>query len=203
MTDTVLLAQAAEGLVGYLKSQINFTISNKEDSPIMKAIALGMDLARNFSSSLPTGDSFMQEYATTAATDIYLPKLVRDNPYYMISVVTHEAQHVLQFQDTGVEFAWYYLVDNAARAQFEADAYASGTAVSTWLTGQPGSDYIPGILESLIVGYHLKAEDITYAEAALQSHITSLAAGVLTTRTARMSIGYLEQNFPQLKGTVA
>ena len=202
MTDTALLTQAAEGLVAHLKSEIGFTVSNKEDSPIMKAIALGMDLARNFSSSLPTGDSFMQEYATTAATDIYLPKLVRDNPYYMITVVTHEAQHVLQFQDTGVEFAWYYLVDNAARAQFEADAYASGAAVGAWLTGRPTEESISAILESLIVGYHLKAEDITYAEAALQSHIASISAGVLTTRTARMSIGYLEQNFPQLKGTV-
>ena len=202
MTDTALLTQASEGLVAHLKSQINFTISNKEDSPIMKAIALGMDLARNFSSSLPTGESFMRDYATTLATEICLPKLVRDNPYYMIEVVTHEAQHVLQFQDTGVEFAWYYLAENATRAQFEADAYASGTAVGSWLTGRPPEESIPSILEYLISGYHLKAEDTIYAEAALKSHIASMSAGVLTTRTARMSIGYLEQNFPQLKGTI-
>jgi len=203
MSNEALLAEASVALVEHLRTQIGFTIMNKEDSPIMKAVALGMDLARNFSQTVPTGDSFMRDYATTLGTVICLPASIRNDPRSLIQVVVHEAQHVLQFGDTGVEFAWFYLADPAARSQFEADAYAAGIAVDGWLTGEPVEQLIPTIIDIMISGYHIRAEDAVYAEAALKSLMTSISAGVVTTRSARMAIAFLEDKYPTLKGAVA
>jgi len=99
-----------------------------------------------------------------------------------------------------VEFAWFYLADAAARSQFEADAYAAGIAVRGWLTGEPVSELIPAIIEIMVRGYHIRAEDAVYAEGALKSLTTSISAGVVTTRSARMAIAFLEEKYPALKG---
>lgn len=196
------IATAAQALQAHLAAQFGLTVHDKETSTLMKAIAFGMDVGSAFSPGLPKGGDFMTRFATTVGKDVFLPQSIRDNPLSVLEVVTHEAQHVVQFNDTHVEFAWFYLTDASARAQFEADAYASGIAVRCWLTGQPHTDSIPWVLDSLVKSYHLKAEDRVYAEAALKSHMASLSSGLVMTRAARSAIGFLDKNYPDLKGSV-
>lgn len=196
------LAIAAQALQAHLTSRFGSTVEPKEDSTIMKAMSFGMDIGSNFSSGLPGGADFMTRFATTVAKTIYLPKSIRENPLSLCEVVTHEIEHVLQFEDTGVEFAWFYLTDATARAQFEADAYASGIAVRIWLTGAMPAESIPWVLDSLVKSYHLKVEDKVYAEAALKSHMASLSSGLYMTRSARTAIAFLDKNYPGLKGSV-
>lgn len=199
MTDLAIVAQA---LQAHLTAWFGSTVEPKEESALMKAVSFGMDLGSNFSSGLPAGSDFMTRYATTIAKTIYLPKSIRENPLSLCEVVTHESEHVLQFDDTNVEFAWFYLTDSTARAQFEADAYASGIAVRCWLTGATPTESIPWVLDSLVKGYHLKAEDKAYAETALKSHMASLSSGIVMTRSARTAIAFLDKNYPGLKGSL-
>jgi hypothetical protein len=199
MTD---LAIVAKKLQEHLSVEYGSTVENKEDSTLMKAVSFGMDIGSNFSSGLPGGADFMTRFATTLAKTIYLPKSIRENPLSLCEVVTHENEHVLQFIDTNVEFAWFYLTDSVARAQFEADAYASGIAVRSWLTGQAPTDSIPWVLDTLVQSYHLKPEDKPYAETALKSHMASIGAGLYMTRSARSAIDFLTKNYPDLKGAV-
>jgi hypothetical protein len=196
------LATAAQALQSHLAAQFGFTVHDKETSTLMKAVAFGMDVGSAFSSGLPKGDDFMTRFATTIGKEVFLPKSIRENPLSVLEVVTHEAQHVVQFNDTNIEFAWFYLTDASARAQFEADAYASGIAVRGWLTGAPHTDSIPWVLDSLVKSYHLKESDKVYAEAALKSHMASLSAGVITTRAAACALDFLNQKYPSLKGSV-
>ena len=196
------LDTASKALQAHLVITLGAAVLNKEDSSLMKAVALGFDVGSVFASGLPKGDDFMNRYATTLARDIYLPKLIRENPLSLCEVMTHECEHVLQFAATHVEFAWFYLTDQAARAQFEADAYASGIAVRCWLTGEKPESNIPWVLESLVRAYHLRPEDKTYAESALKSHVASLNSGIYMTRSARTAIDFLSKNYPDLKGAV-
>jgi len=196
------IAIAAKVLQDFLSSEFGFTVHDKETSTLMKAVAFGMDVGSAFSPGLPKGEDFMTRFATTIGKEVFLPKSIRDNPASLIEVVTHEAQHVIQFNDTHVEFAWFYLTDASARAQFEADAYASGLSLRCWLTGETPNESIPWVLDSLVKSYHLKAEDKVYAEAALKSHMASLSSGLVMTRAARSAIGFLDKNYPDLKGSV-
>ncbi len=196
------IATAAKALQAHLAVTLGAAVINKEESPLMKAVAFGFDVGSVFTSGVPKGDDFMSRYATTIARDIYLPKSIRENPLSLCEVMTHECEHVLQYASTNVEFAWFYLTDQAARAQFEADAYASGIAVRCWLTGEKPEGNIPWVLDSLVKAYHLRPEDKTYAEAALKSHVASINSGICMTRSARTAIEFLTKNYPDLKGAV-
>lgn len=197
------LTVAAQALQSHLCDEFGFTVQPKENSSLMKAIAFGMDLGAMFTPGIPKGADFMTRFATTVAKEVFLPESIRSNAVALIEVITHEAQHVIQFNDTNIEFAWFYLTDPAARAQFEADAYASGAAVRSWLTGKSPTEDIPWILNSLVNSYHLKEQDRVYAEASLKSHMASLASGLIMTRSARSAIAFLDKNYGHLKGSVA
>jgi len=196
------IATVAQELQAHLISTYGFAVHDKESSPVMQAVGFGMDIGSKFVTGLPTGSDFMTKYATTLATDVYLPASIRNNPLSLCEVVTHECQHTIQFTDTNVIFAWFYLTDGPARAQFEADAYASGIAVRCWLTGGNPPDDIPWVVQTLVAGYHLKPEDGVYAEAALKSHFASVASGIYMTRAGRTAIDFLESKYPELKGTI-
>lgn len=196
------LATVSQELQSHLSVEYGSTILPKEDSTYMKAVSVGLDLASNFSGGLPGGSDFMTRFATTLAKTIYLPKSIRDNPLSLCEVVTHESEHVLQFVDTNVEFAWFYLTDSVARAQFEADAYASGIAVRCWLTGESPWVNLSRLLDNLVQSYHLKSEDRVFAETSLKSHLESVESGIYLTRSARCAIEFLNSRYPELKGTV-
>lgn len=203
MTTTLHMDQVQD-LIEFLKKDIGFTVSPKEDSTLMKATATGMDIAGKFLNGIPASDIFMNRFATTLGQDVFLPKVIRDNPYSLIEVVPHEGQHAYRFQESKVTFAWLYLTKAADRAQEETDAYATGMCVRSWLTGIPPSDsMLQWILNTLVASYHLKPEDRSYAGTALMSHIQSIKDGIYMTHSARATVAFLGEKYPSLKGNIA
>jgi hypothetical protein len=144
----------------------------------------------------------MERFATTLMKNAYIPPSIRNNPVALMEVDTHEGEHGLQWDATNVEFAWFYLTDPVACAQFECDAYASGLAVRCWLTGQPPLENIPWVVDNLVSSYRMKPESKPYAVTALKSHFASVASGVYMTTSAQTAVKFLESRYPQIKGTV-
>jgi hypothetical protein len=176
----------------------------KEDSDLMKAVASGLDMAKFFGFNVPAHKNFMEDFATTIGSVSGLPKSIRDVPLHKIEVLAHESQHVLQYYESKIAFAWLYLTDSMDRAQYEVDAYATGLAVRTWLTGVPPRvEDVDGTLNTLVQGYHLRPDDVVYARPALLSHLESIKDGVRMTKSTRVSLEFLETRYPHLRGTVA
>jgi hypothetical protein len=197
------LKTVAEDFSVFMCSHFGATILPKEDAVEMKAIAWGMDLGRGFGATgLASGASFMSDYTTTLGTNIYMPKSHREDYADFIAILTHECQHVLQFKESGVEFAWLYLAEPEARARYEADAYAAGLALAKWMHGSLPADPISGIVAGLVRGYSLRQADAELAEDMLKSHFVSLKNDMIMSKSAREAIKFLDANYPELRGTL-
>jgi hypothetical protein len=199
MTD---LAVVAHELQEHLTAKTGTVFLPKESSKEMKLIATGMDLGGLFIDGIPAGKVFMEDFATTLMKDACIPLSIRNNPLALIEVSTHESEHGLQWDDTGVEFAWFYLTDPVACAQFETDGYASGISTRCWLTGQGPAESIPWVLDNLVKSYRLKLVSRPYAETALKSHFASVSSGIYMTRSGKIATDFLQEKYPWLKGTI-
>ena len=197
----MVLHEMVKGFSNHMLSKFGATLVPKEDSLEMKAIAIGMDLG-NFigMGGLASSESFMTRYTTTLGTNIYMPKAHREDLLLFLEILTHECQHVIQFKESGVEFAWLYLSEPEARVKYEADAYAAGMAVTQWLTGSVPLEMAEWVVKSLVEGYHLRREDAELAADLIKSHMVSLTNGMVMSRSAREAISYLEANYGDLKG---
>lgn len=197
MTD---LKAVAKVFGAYMEERFDCAVVAKESAPEMDAIATGFDLARFFGATgVAKGDDFKSRFTTTVGSRIYMPKPHRDDPLLFIEILTHECQHVLQFQESGLKFAWLYLAEAEARVKYEADAYAAGLAVERWLTGHTDNNKIEWVVESLVSSYHLRAEDASLAEKMLKSHYVSIKNGIVMSKAGREAISWLNANHPELK----
>lgn len=197
MTD---LKAVAKVFGAYMEERFDCAVVAKESAPEMDAIATGFDLARFFGATgIAKGGDFKSRFTTTVGSRIYMPKPHRDDPLLFIEILTHECQHVLQFQESGLKFAWLYLAEAEARVKYEADAYAAGLAVERWLTGHTDDNKIEWIVDSLVSSYHLRAEDANLAEKMLKSHYASIKNGIVMSKAGREAISWLEANHPELK----
>jgi len=191
----------AEAFGAYMTERFDCEVIHKENAPEMDAIALGFDLARFFGATgVAKGDAFKSHFTTTVGSRIYMPKSHRDNSLLFLEVLTHECQHVLQFRESGLKFAWLYLAEAEARVKYEADAYAAGLAIEQWLTGRINEVSLGWIVESLVSSYHLRAADADLAAKMLKSHYVSIKNGVVMSQSAREAISWLDANYPDLKG---
>ncbi len=114
----------------------------------------------------------------------------------LLSVVTHECEHVRQFWegeyrkgstvgatlDGGATFAWLYLVEPEARVRFEARAYRAGCEALHML-GLPMPS-IDALTDSLARGYALDAAHVQFGRELLESALLSVRDGVYTTGAA-------------------
>lgn len=201
MTD---LKKVADAFSAHMCGKFGASVHAKEDAFEMKAVAWGMDLGREFGvSGLASSADFMTNFTTTIGTNVYMPKSHRENPAVFIEVFTHECQHVTQFEESGIEFSWLYLAEAEARVRYEADAYAAGTAVIQWMTGEAVSlDSMSNIVKSLVESYHLRQADAELAEDMFRSHLASLKNGIVMSVAAREAIAFLNANFPEVRGTL-
>jgi hypothetical protein len=198
MTD---LKKVAEEFSEYMTKRFDCEVIPKEGAPEMDAVALGFDLARFFGATgVADGDDFKSRFSTTIGSRIYMPKSHREDPLRFIEILTHECQHVLQFQESGVKFAWLYLAKPEARVKYEADAYAAGLAVERWLLGDLDVATLDWIVGSLVSSYHLRASDADLAAKMLKSHFVSIKNGVVMSKAGREAISWLDKNYPELKG---
>jgi len=199
MTDIDTIAKAFSV---HMCAKFGATVREKENATEMQAIAWGMDLGKFVGvTGLASSAEFMTRYTTTLGTNIYMPKGHRENPLTFIEVLTHECQHVAQFKESGIEFAWLYLSEAEARVKYEVDAYAAGVAINQWLTGKIPTDTAEWIVSSLVSGYHLRQEDAELAEKLLKSHLVSLKNGVIMSKSGREALAFLDANYPKLRGT--
>lgn len=178
-------------------------VINKETSIEMRGVAMGMDLGKLFGATgLASGGDFMEHFTTTLGANIYMPAQTRANPLTFIETLTHECQHVIQFNESNIAFAWLYLKEPEARVKYEADAYAAGLAITEWLTGDLPTDAVEIVVAKLVAGYSLRAEDSALAADILKSHMASLKNGVVMSAAARVAIAYFESSEPSLHHTV-
>lgn len=197
MTDLKAIAKV---FGAYMEERFDCSVVAKESAPEMDAIATGFDLARFFGATgVAKGDAFKTHFTTTVGSRIYMPKSHREDPLLFIEILTHECQHVLQFQESGLKFAWLYLAEPEARVKYEADAYAAGLAVERWLTGHTDDNKIDWVVDSLVSSYHLRAEDAKLAEKMLKSHYVSIKNGIVMSKAGREAISWLDTNHPELK----
>lgn len=196
MTD---LAKVATAFSKHMRGKFGARVLPKEYSFEMQGIAMGMGIGKIFGASgLATPSDFMAYFTTTLGTNIYMSKAHRDDPLLFIEILTHECQHVLQFNESNIEFAWLYLAEPEARVRCEADAYAAGLAVTQWLTGELPADSVESIVGRLTSSYALRPEDADLATDMLRSHMASLKSGIVMSRSAREAIKYLKVNEPTL-----
>jgi hypothetical protein len=198
MTD---IKKVAEAFGAYMTDRFDCDFLPKESAPEMDLIATGFDLARFFGATgIAKGDDFKSRFTTTVGSRIYMPKSHREDPLLFIEILTHECQHVLQFQESGLKFAWLYLAEPEARVKYEADAYAAGLAVERWLTGHTDDAKLDWVVDSLVSSYHLRAEDADLAAKMLKSHYVSIKNGIVMSKAGREAISWLDANHPELKG---
>jgi hypothetical protein len=196
------LKQIAQAFSAHMCVKFGAHVHPKESSLEMKAIAMGMDIGGLFGASgLASGKDFLRDFTTTIGSDIYMPAAHRSwaDPLGFMQILTHECQHVLQFTESNVEFAWLYLKEPEARARYEADAYAAGLAVTQWLTGELPSDAVESIVSSLAGSYSLRPEDAALAADMLRSHMASLKNGIVMSASAREAIAFLAASEPELR----
>lgn len=203
-TMSVDLTTVVVGLTLHLKGALRpFTIENKEDNALMSGIAAGFDFLRTATgtTSVPKGSDFLAGYSTTVGNTICFPKSVREHPLEELETLTHEVQHVFQYQSQpGLTQPYLYLVDATDRVQYEADAYAAGLAVRWWLNGGVGDGWGDEIANDLIRSYHLAQGDLGYITPVVQAHLDALEGGVVLTHVGKLAVGFLDKNYPQLKG---
>lgn len=195
MTD---LNKVVQTFTTHMCSKFGAHVLHKEDSLEMKAVALGMGIGKIFGANLASPQDFMTHFTTTLGKNIYMPKSHRADPVLYMQILTHECQHVIQFNESNVEFAWLYLEEPEARVKYEADAYAAGLAVTQWLTGSLPTDSVESIVYMLTSSYSLRPEDADLATDMLKSHMVSLKNGIVMAQAAREAIDYLKENNPSL-----
>lgn len=196
MTD---LKKTADLFEIHMCGKFGARVLDKETSIEMRGIAMGMDIGKFFGAGgLASGHDFMEHFTTTLGTNIYMPSQLRVNSLLFIETLTHECQHVIQFNEAHIAFPWLYLKEPEARVKYEADAYAAGLAITEWLTGDVPADSIESIVARLVAGYSLRVEDADLAVDILKSHMVSLMNGVVMSAAAREAIAYLGASAPEL-----
>ena len=163
---------------------------------------------------LPTGQEYLTGAATTIGPVVSLPTAWMDDPAHAMTrllVVPHEIEHVNQWQG-GVHTKWSsvvtmpisYLVDGMERVRLEVDAYAVSEAIRHWLTGSVGD--VGKILDALKGNYAVSADAAALGADMLTAYVKMIedpaGPGIPPVRAAVDAIGWLNANFPELKGRV-
>lgn len=228
------LAQVTSQLEAALCDRFNATIVTKEAAALHLAVAEALDVATSVVDKvgelasfvsldppklgLPTGAEYLNDFGTTIASTVALPRRWRTEASYVVTrllVVPHEIVHVTQHQ-RGVDAGWWpdavghsvlYLcsvaTDDAAEylGKVEADAYATTEAVRGWLSGKRRP--LAEIVDSLRRHYALRPAGAVVAEADLRTHYATLDdGGVPNVTVCRWTLAWLEANAADLKGQV-
>jgi len=229
------LEEVAAQLEAALCAELGATVVTKRESFGHRGIAFAFDAVAAGASKLfelatlvsinpplfglPSGAQYLDDYATTIATEIALPAAWRApaGAVTRLIVEPHEGVHVEQHK-RGVEAGWWprkvghsvlYLcsiaTDDAAEylGHVEADAYATTECVRAWLTGGPRRP-IAEIVDSRRRHYALRPAGAAVAEATLRSHYATMDdGGVPPVTVCRWTIAWLDEHAPDLRGQVS
>ena len=125
------------------------------------------------------------------------PSAVADPERYA-ATVAHEMQHAVQLHGQAVAQSIDYVASPELRARAEADAYAVGLFVRYALTGSlPRADDAVASLSSDT--YHLAPDEVALGRGVLESHLTTMAAGLCPPLTIAVDVlAWLRAEHPEL-----
>ena len=135
---------------------------------------------------------------TPAGTVIVLSPAAVADPLRYAATVAHEMQHAVQLHGQAVAQSIDYVASPELRARAEADAYAVGLFVGYLLTGMLPT--LDGALASLSSDtYHLAPDEVALGRGVLESHLTTMAAGLCPPLTIAVDVlAWLRAEHPEL-----
>jgi hypothetical protein len=147
-------------------------------------------------------EAFLANYTTTLREGIYTPFEIgtptpRWTLHAQVAVCIHEHQHVVQYRRDGWTFELEYLLDQASRAAYEAEAYRTAFELENWRFGETRS--VPHALAANLSAYACHSDDIRVAETYLGLSRITIAAGGVPDESARVAIAWLDAHLPHLK----
>lgn len=175
----------------------------KGDVPGIGVIRATFDALRALGVGVPSGAEF-DRYSHALGPFVVLADEM--GPEELLEAATHECEHVGQFWrgeyrkgstvgatlDGGVAFAWLYLVEPEARVRFEARAYRAGLEVRHAL-GLPLPS-VDDLADTLARGYALDASHVAFGRVLLDSALSSVRAGVVTTESGAAMLALLRRH---------
>lgn len=170
------------------------TVIDKSDSRLMKVVGSTLDLL-----GVQDKETFLKKYTTTINRAIYMPYPIGAPGVDFIgqlALCAHEHQHVVQADREGwPAFAARYVVDHAARAVYEAEAYACNLEIAHALRGTPIAELAGATAHyarALKEGYGCTDDDVAVVEAALDLSLKQLESGVVVNEASRRVIQLAE-----------
>ena len=153
----------------HMVKKYDLTVVKKNKSRLMKLIAWFLDAF-----DILEKDRFMDKFATTIGTTIYIPftvgSIIARWPLAgQISLIVHETRHAIQYRETSkgklgdLLFYWRYLVSDFKRTGYEIQAYIHSMEIYHWATGRLLD---PEALASKLYSYNCEQPDVIRAQEA-------------------------------------
>jgi len=171
-------------------SHVGTSIVDKQDDGMMQLIARALD-----SMGVLDHDSFLNHYATTIGTTIYVPFVIGGQEVSFLNQIclcVHEHQHAVQYLKSRDKFILEYFVDSARRAAYEVEALRSNLEMMQFIIGgippMTSDAYADGLMF-----YACTDEDIVVSKRALASIEKTVRQGGVTNITSRVAIQFLRE----------
>lgn len=140
-------------------------------------------------------EKFMLRHPVSIGPFVYLPDGL--SPDDQIYAMTHECEHVHQFQADKLGFTWLYLSKAEVRTHYECDAYGAEYELRYARTKiLPPLEQLVWPLE--VPMYLLGQDEIEFGKRLFASKATSIASGVFTSYAGRAAIKILKEHNPRL-----
>jgi hypothetical protein len=155
MATKKLTAQIVKDFAKYMTNKFGATIIDKNDAAGMKMIAMFLDMM-----GILHANDFMDDFSTTIGRRIYLPFVpgaATPSLHAQVELIVHELQHVEQYNSSPFKFIRQYLLSDAKRAQYEAEAYSTNMEMYWWYCGKL-LNY--KTLAGLLYNYSCDADDV-------------------------------------------
>lgn len=143
------------------------------------------------------------KYATTIGRTIYLPHPA-GSPHEVwdlwgqIETITHECQHIVQHDRTGLLGHAFRYAQAAGRTMLEAEAYSTAMDLAMWRRGSIDRwwlDWRPEALRGYLVG----ELDVAVMRRTLLALAPTVRRGGIVTHAGRTAISWLNDNAPELR----
>ena len=202
----MLTLPIAQALGAHLAAKHGAHVVTPDEAPARAARALLAALARvapvlsDLAAELEVRANRVSVTVPTPAGPVIVlsPAAVAD-PLRYAATVAHEMQHAQQLDAGGaVRTSIDYVASPELRARAEADAYAVGLFVRHVLTGSlPRADDAVASLSSDT--YHLAPDEVALGRGVLESHLTTMAAGLCPPLTIAVDVlAWLRAEHPEL-----
>lgn len=157
-----------------IEREFGALVINKDNEIIEKISTFVFDMPRQFGVKMISSADFLDNYGTTIAKVIMLPRRAL-TPLERTYLMVHEGGHVGQFNEHNVKFMYQYLAYSEARAAFEAACIAQEAALTLALTGQINTEMAR--TDMLANGYLLSDEDVRFARDLVLQQANMITSG--------------------------